>query len=85
LVIWQAENVLTVPAGALFRHGDGWAVFRVDADEAHLTRVEPGHRGTRDVEIVSGLDKGQRVILHPSERIESGARVQLRARPGDDS
>ncbi|MGH7336362.1 MAG: HlyD family efflux transporter periplasmic adaptor subunit, partial [Myxococcota bacterium] len=29
IVIWEKDEVLKIPAGALFRHEAGWAVFRV--------------------------------------------------------
>ena len=30
VVVWEAEDVLKVPVGSLFRNGEGWAVFTVD-------------------------------------------------------
>ena len=30
IVLWQEDDVLKVPVGALFRQGDGWAVFVVE-------------------------------------------------------
>ncbi|MBS1246907.1 MAG: Secretion protein HlyD, partial [Proteobacteria bacterium] len=38
-ILWQGEDVLQVPASALFRHGDGWAVFRHDGTRARLHPV----------------------------------------------
>ena len=38
LVLWEGERVLQVPLGAVFRHGDGCAVFRV---EDQVTRLRP--------------------------------------------
>jgi HlyD family secretion protein len=78
LVLWQAKGVLQVPQGALFRHGDGWAVFRVQASTARLVPVEIGHRGEARVEIVSGLSSGDVVAVHPGDRVKDGARVESR-------
>ena len=58
LVLWRTERALKVPDGAVFKHGDDWAVYRVEGDVARLTRVRIGHRGERDVEITSGLTEG---------------------------
>jgi HlyD family secretion protein len=78
LVLWRGEDVLQVPQGALFRHGDGWAVYRVDGGKATLVAVEAGHRGDATVEITAGLSAGQTVVVHPGERVKDGARVDIR-------
>jgi HlyD family secretion protein len=78
LVLWQADNALKVPQGAVFRHGDGWATFQVVNGVAKLTRVELGHRGESEVELVSGLPEGASVAVHPGDRVKDGARVEAR-------
>lgn len=75
VVIWKG-NVLRVPMTALFRDGDGWAVFAIRAGRARLQRVDVGHRGKDDIEIVRGLQRGDAVIVHPSDRISDGTRVK---------
>jgi HlyD family secretion protein len=77
-VIWSAERVLKVPEGAVFRRGDGWAVFRIDGDTARLTAVRVGHRSDLEVEIVSGLSEDASVAVHPGDRVKDGVRVELR-------
>jgi HlyD family secretion protein len=79
IVVWRAEDVLTVPVGALFRHGDGWAVFKIDGDRVRLHAVTAGHRNSLDAE-VRGLAEGQRVVLHPPDTLEDGDRVVGRIR-----
>lgn len=75
VVIWNADNVLTVPVGALFRKGDDWAVFVIRNGQARASVIQAGHRNKREVEIVSGLSAGDRVVLHPSDRIRDGVAV----------
>jgi HlyD family secretion protein len=77
-VLWQGDDVRQVPAGALFRHGDGWAVFAVAGDRARRRPVTIGHRNAEAAEVLEGLAAGERVILHPSNRIEDGTRVRER-------
>jgi len=77
-VLWQGEDVLQVPAGALFRHGEGWAVFVVEDDHAVRRAVSLGHRNAQAAEVRDGLAEGERVVLHPSNRIEDGVRVRER-------
>jgi len=78
VTIWQGENVLTVPVGALFRAGKDWAVFTVNDGRALTTLVKVDHRNDRVAEVVSGLSEGDRVILHPSDRITEAVRVEER-------
>ncbi len=75
LVLWEGRDVVKAPQGAVFRHGDGWAVFRVDGDRAALVPVEIGHRGETEVEILSGLPPDVPVAVHPGDRVKAGARV----------
>ena len=75
IVVWEGEDVLQVPASALFRHGAAWAVFVIERGTARLREVEVGHQANFDAEIESGLEAGEAVILHPSDRVRDGARV----------
>lgn len=75
---WKAEDVLTVPVAALFRKGDDWAVFAVNDGRARATLVKIGQRNNRMAEVQSGLSAGNRVVLHPSDRIKEGATVAER-------
>ena len=79
-VVWEGADVLQVPAGALFRHRSGWAVFRVADGRAQLVPVEIGQRAGAAVEVKSGVAAGDAVIAHPDDRVSDGARVK--ARPG---
>lgn len=82
VVLWQGEDVLTVPTSALFRHGageeDGWAVYRVEGGRAVLTPVEVGHRTPLATEVVSGVEAGDVVVVHPSDQVAQGVRVAAR-------
>lgn len=69
---------MQIPASALFRHGDGWAVFRVDGSRARLHPVEVGHNNGFAAEIVKGLEVDDQVIVHPSDAIDDGVRVTSR-------
>jgi HlyD family secretion protein len=75
IVIWEAADVLQVPVGALFRHGDAWAVFVVGEGHVRLQVVELGHRTNTHAEILSGLEAGQSVVMHPPDTLADGARV----------
>ena len=79
-VLWEGDNVLQVPASALFRYGDGWAVFTVEGKRARRKIVTLGHRSGLTAEIVSGLTEGESIVItHPDEAIEDGSRVRFEA------
>ncbi len=75
---WSAADVLTVPVSALFRKDDDWAVFSVDNGRARTAVVKIGHRNNQVAEVLSGLAAGDRVIIHPSDRVADGIRVAQR-------
>jgi HlyD family secretion protein len=78
VLVWSADNVLTVPVGALFRNGNEWAVYAVRDGRARTTGVKIGHRNAQAAEVLSGLAAGDRVVLHPSDRVRDGAAVAQR-------
>lgn len=70
--------VSTVKAGpdAVFQAGAEWHVYQVSGGKAHTRQVETGKRSASEVEILRGLDEGDAVILHPSNQLAEGARVE---------
>lgn len=77
-VLREREDTLRAPASAVFRHGDGHAVFRIDGRRARLTPVEAGLEGGGLVEILDGLAEGARVVVHPDRELADGDRVRVR-------
>ncbi|MBI5640070.1 MAG: efflux RND transporter periplasmic adaptor subunit [Nitrospirae bacterium] len=77
-IIWEGKDVLQIPASALFRTGDSWAVFVEKNRRAELRNVEIGHRNGLSAEILSGVAEGDMVITHPDEAIKDGTRVRAR-------
>ncbi len=78
VVLWEAKNVLTVPTSALFRHGDGWAVFVVEGNRARLRSVETGQRNNIAAEVLGGLTEGEAVVVYPPDAVEDEVRVARR-------
>jgi HlyD family secretion protein len=76
IVVWEASEVLRVPSSALFRQGDGWAVFVLERSRARLRAVEIGHQSPSFAEVLSGLSVDEEVILHPANRVTDGVRVR---------
>ncbi len=78
IIIWEAESVLKVPSSGLFRHGDGWSVFVVENGKAIRREVEIGHRSQFEAEVLRGIEEGAQVVLHPTNQISDGSRVESR-------
>ncbi len=79
IVVWQGENVLKLPLSALFRDGEDWAVFALVGGKAKRKRLGIGRSNASEAELREGLAEGDKVVLHPSDRIVEG--VELVARP----
>jgi HlyD family secretion protein len=78
VVVWESAGVLKVPAGALFRHGDGWAVFAAEGGKARRRPVQVGHTNGLETEVLGGLEEGAVVVLHPSDRVQDDTPIAPR-------
>jgi HlyD family secretion protein len=79
ILIWAAENVLTVPSSALFRTGSGWQLFVMEDGRAQLRDVVIGERSGVTAQITQGLSEGELVLEFPSDEIRDGIRVEAAA------
>lgn len=75
IVIWEGKDVLKIPAGALFRHNESWAVFRVINGQAQLQLVRVGKSNGLETEILEGLSEEDVVVVHPSDKVKTGVLV----------
>lgn len=78
IVVWSAQDVLTVPTSALFRQGDQWAVFKAAAGVATAMPVRIGHNNGRQAEVLDGLAAGDSVVLYPAAELTDGQAVRQR-------
>ncbi len=78
VVVWKGDDLLKAPAGGLFRVGDHWCAFVLDGGRARLRRVSVGHSNAREFEVLDGLAEHDRIVLHPSDRIADGRRIESR-------
>ena len=78
IVVWESQDTIRVPLSALFRQQGDWAVFVEKEGRAVLRKVQIDHQNGSQVQIVKGLDVGERVVLHPNERIADGSRIRTR-------
>jgi HlyD family secretion protein len=77
-VVWEGSDVLQVPASALFRHNNGWAVFVAEAGRARLRPIQVGQRSGLQAQVLDGLKAGDKVIVHPDDKVTDGVRIKVR-------
>ena len=73
----EGTRSLVVPANALLFRREGLQVGVVRDGKAELVRVRPGHDYGDSMEIVSGLEPTDDVILSPSDSLTSGTPVLI--------
>ena len=72
-----------VPGEALAWRGDALYVAKLDSDNrVRLVRIQPGEDDGRRVQVLSGLQGGEQVVLNPSAELSEGDRVQPLAPKG---
>jgi HlyD family secretion protein len=81
ITVWSKPDVVQVPTSALFRQGEGWALFTVASGRATVRQVQTGHRGALQTEIATGLTPDEIVIVHPGASVHDGARVAASRSP----
>ena len=66
-----------IPGEALAWRGDVVYVARLDTDNrVKFVRIQPGEDNGRQVQVLSGLQGGEQVVLNPSAELSDGDRVQ---------
>ena len=75
ILLNRFENVLILPAGAIFRVGSDWAVYRVENQLARETRIRILSRNNEEVMIGQGLSEGERVVNFPGDLLKDGIRI----------
>lgn len=72
ITLWEGADVVQVPESALFRQGDGWAVFLAQDGKARLRPVKLGQRNGLRAQVLEGLAPGDKVIVHPGDSVKEG-------------
>jgi RND family efflux transporter MFP subunit len=72
------QKVVAVPLAAMAERGQLQSVFVVEDGVAHTRLVTTGRRTSGAVEILSGLNAGEKVVLPVPAELQDGARVEVR-------
>ncbi len=79
VVVFDRADAIVVPTSSLFRKGEGWAVFAFERGVARQRSVRIGQRNGMAAEVLSGLNPGDRVVVHPPDAAADGIRVVERS------
>lgn len=78
IVVWEDDDVVQVPPGAVHRIDGEWGAYVVEEERARLRKVKLGPRGEAGYAIRDGLKPGEVVVLYPSDDVEDGVSVRQR-------
>lgn len=74
----RCKNGIVIPEGAIERYGEIESVFRVLSDgTAVRTNITSGYRNKGVVEILSGLNESDTVVMEGGARVVEGKKVQI--------
>jgi HlyD family secretion protein len=59
IVVWAADDVIKVPASAVFRCAETWCAFAVENGRARRRDVKVGHSNAQEAEVLEGLKPGE--------------------------
>jgi len=81
VLLQRKQNVLLVPQAALLRGSDRAHVFVVEGDVARKRTVQTGLSSGDSLEVLSGLEHGQAVVVGGKELLQDGIKVEVVAQP----
>jgi HlyD family secretion protein len=76
IITFRTDNAVRAPVAAMFREGDGQAVFVVEGGVARKRAVKAPRRNSTQALVEEGLQPGERVVVYPSDALRDGARVE---------
>jgi membrane fusion protein (multidrug efflux system) len=76
-VVTAERAALVVPEGSVFQVQNRAYVYRVDGDTVHQQQIEVGGRRFGIVEVLSGLNEGDPIVVQGIIKLREGARVRF--------
>lgn len=76
IVTEERDKTLIIPENALFQQENQYYVYVKENNRAVLREVQTGIESQKQVEIISGLMEGERLILSSDEELKDGAKIK---------
>ncbi len=77
IFVKEQTQALVVPRSAVLSDHDGYYTFIVDKDMAHKVKIKPGIITDKQVQILEGLQTGQKVVHLGNYELEDGMKVRI--------
>lgn len=78
IVLWQQDNVLTLPVTSLYRKREKWMLLAVVDGEIEEREIQIGRQNSHFAQVISGVDEGEFIIKFPSDQLYPGLQVMAK-------
>jgi membrane fusion protein (multidrug efflux system) len=80
VLLHNPRRALSIPESALMPRGNEQFVFVVEGEENRVVKrkIAIGARRPGEVEVLNGLQIGERVITHGTDKAKAGGRVRIK-------
>lgn len=77
-IITEMKNdALIIPDSAVFDYKGESCVFVVDSGKAVIRQISKGIESEKTIEILDGLEEGEKIILKPDNNVKEGMKIKL--------
>ena len=77
IITEMKSDTLVVPDSSVFDYKGNSCVFIVDSGKAVIREIKKGIESEKTIEVVGGLNEGDRIIRKPDNNITEGMKVKL--------
>ena len=77
IIIERKENVVRIPKYLILNRSDKDVVFTVDKQQAIMNEVETGLEDDEMIEILSGVEEGDRIVIRGYETLKNKVKVNI--------
>lgn len=77
IITEMKSNTLVVPDSSVFDYKGNSCVFIVDSGKAVIRQIKKGIESEKTIEVVQGLNEGDRIIQKPDNNIKEGMKIKL--------
>lgn len=74
---YQSSSAITIPVSVIQKTAEGEMVYIADGNKAKSVYIKTGRTSNGQVEVLSGLNDGDRLITEGYEEVDNGEAIQL--------
>lgn len=72
-----SRQAINIPLAAIYQSGDKPSVWVVTGEKIALRQITTGNFGNGKVEVLSGLEQGERIVIAGVHKLKEGQRVRV--------